>query len=101
MMMVSLRPLTPKFDTATYGHCLKSTCDMGPINRREIINDMTCDIGLFLNRHGILLNSDTGHGNFLNSTCDIRDPPSRAPSLHGKVLLNHDITMMVIPLQAY
>ena len=53
---------------------------MGLIDRREIINDMicyflksTCNIGQFLNQHGNLQNSDTGHGDFLNLTCDIGD----------------------------
>ena len=38
---------------------------MGPIDRKEIINDMTY--------------ADKGPGDFLNLTCDIGDPPSRAP----------------------
>ena len=85
--------MTPRFDTATWpflkidmrhGACrhevnnkrhdicyfLKSTCDMDPLE----------------NRHGNNKNSDTGHGGFLNSTCDIGDPPSRAPkSSRGKL----------------
>ena len=53
---------------------------MGLIDRREIIDDMTCyflkstcNIGPFLNQYGNLQNSDTGHWDFLNSTCDIGD----------------------------
>ena len=31
----------PLKSTRRHGHFLKSTCDMGPIDREEIINDMT------------------------------------------------------------
>ena len=31
-------------------------------------------MGPFYNRHGNNKNSDTGHGDFLNSTCDIGNP---------------------------
>ena len=31
-------------------------------------------MGPFKNRHGNNKNSDKGHGDFLNSTCDIGDP---------------------------
>ena len=50
------------------GHSLNSTCDIKP----------------FLNRHGNFKNSNRGHSYFLNSTCDIGDPPSRAPAWYRR-----------------
>ena len=50
-------------------------------NDMNLFVNSTGDIRLFWNRHGSCKNNDRGHCHFLKSTCDFRDPPSRAPTV--------------------
>ena len=93
-------PLIPKFDTGTWAF-LKIDMRHGAYRQEGHYKrhdkcyflELTCDISPFKDRHGDLKNSDTGHGNFLNSPCDIGDPrqgpqrggPGAKPNLNMEV----------------
>ena len=98
---IGLGPLTPKFNRATWPF-LK--IDMrhgayrqeGNYRRHDICYFLksTCGIGPFKNRHINNKTSDKGHGDFLNSTCNIGDTPSRAPGLVESVHGHHSTKLI-------
>ena len=74
-------PLTLKFDTLTWPFLKIHMRHEAYQHGKNIITWAVPKlvIRLSLNRHGYCKNRDRGHCHFLNSTCDIGDPPSRAP----------------------